>query len=289
LLFYSKGRTKIFNPVMGEYSPEQLSRYRGIDGTRRYKAENLTAPHFSEARTIPWRGTHPGADRQWRFSIDELERLYAEGRILLRRDGCPRKDGLKEYLDEASGAPAQDIWTDIMVGPTSGERLGYPTQKPLQLLERIIAASSNEGDMVLDPFCGCATAIAAAHKLNRRWIGIDIAFHAIKRVAQARLQDEYGLVEGEHYTVSGVPRTLEGAQSLWRQDKYAFQRWAIEQVNGFVTTKRTADGGIDGRLYFALPGENQMRSMVIEVKGGRNIGVNVIRSLVGVLMYAAVE
>ena len=283
LLFYSKGRTKIFKPVMGEYSPEQLRRYKGVEGTRRYKAENLTAPHFSETRTIPWRGTHPGRDRKWRFSMDELERLYADGRILLRRDGCPRKDGLKEYLDEVDGAPAQDIWTDIVVGPTSGERLGYPTQKPLKLLERIIAASSNEGDTVLDPFCGSATAIAAAHKLNRQWIGIDIAFHAIKRVAQVRLQDEYGLVEGEHYTVSGVPRTLEGAQSLWRQDKYAFQRWAIEQVNGFVTTKRTADGGIDGRLYFALPGENQMRSMVIEVKGGRNIGVNVIRSLVGVL------
>lgn len=136
---------------------------------------------------------------------------------------------------------------------------------------------------MFDPFCGCATTIAAAHELNRQWIGIDIAYHAIRRVAQVRLQDDYGLIEGQHYTVTGVPRTLEGAQSLWKQDKYQFQRWAVEQVNGFVTTRRTADGGIDGRLYFALPGENQMRSMVIEVKGGKNIGVNVIRSLVGVL------
>jgi hypothetical protein len=153
----------------------------------------------------------------------------------------------------------------------------------LALLKRIIEVSSNVGDKVFDPFCGCATTICAAHELNRKWIGIDIAYHAIKRVAQVRLHDDYGLVEGVHYTVAGVPRTLEGAQSLWRQDKYGFQRWAVEQVNGFVTTRRTADGGIDGRVWFSLPGEKQLRSMVIEVKGGKNVGINVMRALRGAL------
>lgn len=182
-----------------------------------------------------------------------------------------------------SGKAMSDVWPMPIISSSSKERIGYPTQKPLALLKRIIEASTLPGDVVLDPFCGCATTIAAAHELGRKWIGIDIAYHAVKRVAQVRLQDKYGLVEGVNYTVSGVPRTLEGAESLWHQDKYGFQRWAVEQVNGFVTTKRTADGGIDGRVWFALPAEKQLRSMVIEVKGGKNVGINVVRALRGAL------
>jgi len=174
LLYYSKTPTKTFNRVAGEFSTEQLARYKYEDKGGPYKAENLTAPHFSETRTVEWRGVHPGADRQWRFGMDELDRLYEEGRILLRRDGKPRKDGLKEYLDPALGPALQDIWTDIQLGPTDKERLGYPTQKPIALLERIIASSSNEGDVVLDPFCGCGTAVDAAQKLGRKWVGIDV-------------------------------------------------------------------------------------------------------------------
>jgi site-specific DNA-methyltransferase (adenine-specific) len=169
LLFYSKAPGKTFNRVTGQYSDEQLSRYKYEDDRGRFRAENLTAPHFSETRTVEWRGTHPGANRQWRFGIEELERLYAEGRILLQRNGRPRKDGLKEYLDDAEGPPLQDIWTDIGLGPTAGERLGYQTQKPLALLKRIISASTNLGDVVLDPFCGCGTTIHAAQKLDRQW------------------------------------------------------------------------------------------------------------------------
>jgi site-specific DNA-methyltransferase (adenine-specific) len=112
----------------------------------------------------------------------ELERLYAAGRILLQRNGTPRKDGLKEYLEEAEGPPLQDIWTDIGLGPTAGERLGYQTQKPLALLERIISASSDPGDVVLDPFCGCGTTIHAAQKLDGQWIGIDITYLAINLI-----------------------------------------------------------------------------------------------------------
>ena len=163
--------------------------------------------------------------------------------------------------------------------------MGYATQKPLALLERIIVASSNPGDVVLDPFCGCATTMEAAHNLGRKWIGIDIAIHAVKRVARVRLTERLGLVEGQDFTVEGVPRTVEGAQDLWERDKYHFQKWAVEQADGFVTTKRSADGGIDGRVYFAVPHAQDLQSMVVEVKGGANPSIRDLRALKGVLDY----
>ena len=136
---------------------------------------------------------------------------------------------------------------------------------------------------MLDPFCGCATTIAAAHHLNRRWVGIDIAIHAVKRVASVRLKERLGLIEGQDFIVEGVPRTVEGAQDLWQRDPYHFQKWAVEQVDGFVTTRRSADGGIDGRLYFAIPHSQDLQSMVIEVKGGKSVNISVVRALRGVL------
>ena len=180
----------------------------------------------------------------------------------------------------------RDVWEDIpAVINVSKERMGYATQKPLALLERIIKASSNPGDLILDPFCGCATTLEAAEKLDRRWIGIDIAIHAVKRVARVRLRERLGLVEGKDFTIEGVPHTVEGAKDLWRRDKYHFQKWAVEEIEGFVTTKRSADGGIDGRVYYAVPHAQELQSMVVEVKGGKNVGINVLRELKGVLDY----
>ncbi|MDE3260843.1 MAG: DNA methyltransferase [Acidobacteriota bacterium] len=182
------------------------------------------------------------------------------------------------------GVVAQDVITDIPpVSAKDAERTGYKTQKPVRLLERIIRASSDEGDLVFDPFCGCATTIEAAHQLNRRWIGVDIAIHAIKRITANRLHERLNLTAGTHFTIEGVPRNVEGAKDLWNRDKYQFQKWAVEQVDGFVTTKRTADGGIDGRLYYALPGATSLDSMAMEVKGGRNVSIQDVRSLRGVL------
>ena len=183
-----------------------------------------------------------------------------------------------------SGQPIQDVITDIPpINSQAKERLGYATQKPLKLLDRIIKASSNEDDVVFDPFCGCASTLEAAHRLNRQWIGIDIAIHAIKRVARVRLVDRCGLVADQDFTIDGVPRNVEGAKDLWERDKYHFQRWAVEQVDGFVTTRRTADCGIDGRLYFGLPREKSLQSMAIEVKGGKNVSIRDLRALKGVL------
>ena len=176
----------------------------------------------------------------------------------------------------------RDVWEISYLNSNAKERLGYKTQKPVELLKRVIKASTNEGDVVFDPFCGCATTIEAAHKLGRKWIGIDIAIHAIKRVAKIRLQDRLQLAEGRDFEISGVPQTLEGAKDLWKRDKYHFQKWVVEEVDGFVTSKRTADGGIDGRLYFQTT-EPDLQSMVIEVKGGANVGIGVVRDLRGVL------
>ena len=150
-------------------------------------------------------------------------------------------------------------------------------------MHRIITSSSNEGDVVFDPFCGCAPTLEAVHRLNRRWIGIDIAIHAIKRVTALRLQDRLGLVDGEDFTIEGIPRNIEGARDLWERDTYHFQKWAVEEVDGFVTIKRTAYGGVDGRLYFDCPGEKDLQSMAIEVKGGKNVGIRDLRALHGVV------
>ena len=179
--------------------------------------------------------------------------------------------------------PCPDVWTINIINPRANERMGYKTQKPLKLLERIIEASSNKGDVVFDPFCGCATTLEAAHSLGRKWIGIDIAIHAIKRVARIRLQERLHLVLGRDFDIDGVPRNVEGAKDLWERDKYHFQKWAVEQVDGFVTTKRTADGGIDGRLYFEILGERDLQSMVLEVKGGKNVTIADLRALHSVL------
>ena len=181
LLFYSKGELFTFNQPYVDYGEAQLKRYQPDENGRMYKAENLTFTTPNSLRTFEWRGTKLPPNRYWGASLEQLEAWLAEGRILLKRDGSPRMDGLKIYLDETKGKRVGTNWTDIPRIPnTSRERLGYPTQKPLALLERIISASTNAGDVVLDPFCGCGTTIDAAQLLARRWIGIDIT-HKLTR------------------------------------------------------------------------------------------------------------
>jgi len=299
ILFYSKSDRYTWNRVLQAYDPDYVKRfyrYTDDDDGRRYRVGDLTGAGTREGESgRPWRhhsptagGRHwavprsfPGSENMPSGVIAGLDYLDEIGRVHWpsRGRGVP---AFKRYLDDMDGMAAQDIIMDIQ--PAYGrERMGYATQKPLALLDRLIEAGSNEGDVVLDPFCGCATTVEAAHNLKRRWIGIDIAIHAVKRVASVRLKDRLGLVEGEDFTVEGVPRDLEGARDLWERDKYHFQKWAVEQVDGFVTTKRTADGGIDGRLYFALPDDPDLQSMVLEVKGGRTVSIRDLRALHGVL------
>ena len=288
VLFYSKTDKYVWRKIYQDYDQSYIDAFythEDEDG-RRWRRSDLTgAGTVQEGETgLPWRGIDVTAKgRHWSKTHNELDLMDSEGKI-----HWPKKEGgmpmLKRYLDEQPGVPLQDVWTDIKpIHNLAEERMGYATQKPVALLERIIEASSNEGDVVMDPFCGCATTLEAAHKLNRRWIGIDIAIHAIKRVAAIRLGERCHLRQGKDFEISGVPHTLEGAKDLWERDKYHFQKWAVEEVDGFVTTRRTADGGIDGRLYFDMPGERDLQSMVLEVKGGANVTIADLRALHSVL------
>ena len=301
LLMYSKTDHYVWNRVLQPYDDDYLdANYRYEDEHGRYRLTEITGPgaRFGQSGQ-PWRGVDPTQrGRHWavpqlpswvsrptgyeQMSVqDRLDFIDTQGLINWPTNGVmPR---FKRHLDiKNGGVPIQDMIWDI--NPVGGnEDMGYDTQKPISLLERVIKASSNPGDVVLDPFCGCASTIEAAERLGRRWIGIDIAIHAVKRVARLRLNDRLGLIEGQDYVIEGVPRTLEGAQDLWVRDKYNFQTWAVEQVEGFVTTKRTADGGIDGRLYFAVPDAPELQSMILEVKGGHNVTIRVVRELKGVL------
>jgi DNA modification methylase len=267
LLYYSKTAEKTFNRVGGSYSPEQLARFKYAEPNGRlYKAENLTGAGASMSGTYVWRGIHPGANRHWAVSREELDRLWDEGHILTQKDGRPRKDGRKIYLDEAEVPPLQDLWTDIRLGPTDSERLGYPTQKPLALLERIISVSSNPGDVVLDPFCGCGTAVDAAQRLGRQWIGIDITHLAINLI-KVRLGSAYG--PDIKFDVIGEPTDLAGAQDLASSDPYQFQWWALGLVGARpVEQKKGADKGIDGRLFFHEQQGGETKQVILSVKAG---------------------
>ncbi|MGB2876047.1 MAG: DNA methyltransferase [Gaiellaceae bacterium] len=264
LLYYSKTSKKTFNPVPGSHSEAQLSRYKYEDERGAYRAENLTAPDYSPNRSFEWRGVHPGRDRHWAMPLEDLERLYGEGRILLRRDGKPRKDGLKIYLSEADAPALQDIWTDIILAPTTGERLGYPTQKPEGLLERIISVSSNPGDVVLDPFCGCGTAVAVAERLNRRWTGIDITNLALG-VIKYRFKRDFDRPVG--FEPIGEPETVPDAEALAKQDRDQFEWWALGLLRiDLLDKKKGSDRGVDGRLFFH--DGDEARQIIISVKSG---------------------
>ena len=220
-------------------------------------------------------------NKDWFFNGDNVRIPIKEESI--ERYKSERKIGGKSYVGGSETKIPEDVWKIPVVKHNSYESTGYRTQKPLKLVDRIIKAACPDNGTVLDPFCGCATTLESAHTLGRKWIGIDIAIHAVKRVARIRLQHRLGLVEGQDFTIDGVPRNMEGARDLWERDKYHFQKWAVEEVEGFVTAKRTADGGIDGRLYFPLPNEPDLQSMAIEVKGGKNISIKDLRALKGVL------
>lgn len=200
---------------------------------------------------------------------DEHGRKYAR---------IKNKDG--SYSDVYLSDVVYEDWWQIPYA-RGDEHMGYPTQKPVKLLNRIIQASSNEGDVVFDPFCGCGTTLESAQELKRNWIGIDIAIHAIKRVSAIRLKERCGLHQGKDYELTGVPRNLEGAEELWQRDKYQFQKWAVEMVDGFVTAKKASDGGVDGRLYFDI--DNELKAMKLEVKGGSTIRVESLRALAGII------
>jgi len=310
IFFYSKSANWKWNQLYTAYDERYLSSaYRHMDADgRRYRRGDLTAAKPGGDVSYGWpikrrqegeweadltndylnpragweyRQVPPYKGRFWAFSKANMIEFAKQGRLVYASSGMPE---YKRYLDEQPGVPLQNDWGDII--PVSGaERLGYPTQKPLALLERIISASSNEGDVVLDPFCGCGTAVHAAQKLGRRWIGIDITYLAIGLI-ERRLKEAF---PGIQYEVVGEPRGLMDAEHLAATEPHQFQYWITTKIGGqpYQGGRKGADRGIDGYIYFTRNDEKHGRSTteaaIISVKAGRNVGVAMVRDLKGVM------
>ena len=250
---------------------------------RKYRKRDLTAPaHGRSSGQYEWKGKRPPEGRMWSYTEENMALLEQEGRVVYTSTGMPR---LKIYVDDLRGIPYQDVWAspDLWLNSAAKERLGYPTQKPEALLERVIASSSNEGDTVLDPFCGCGTAIAVAQRLKRGWIGIDITHLAVGLIKH-RLRDTFGPAVDKTYTVIGEPADAASAAELAGSDPYQFQWWALGLVGARpVEGKKGADKGIDGRLYFHDDREGAATKQVIfSVKAG-HVSVAQVRDLRGVI------
>ncbi len=286
LLFYSKSDEWKWNQTYIPYSASYIkSHYSQVEpGTgRRFTTRDLTASmqRASSGQLYEWKGFRPPPSRCWAYAIENMERFEAEGLLTYSDRGMPR---LKLYLDSMPGVPCDDVWVDIdAINSQAQERLGYPTQKPETLLERIIKTSSNEGDRVLDPFCGCGTAISVAHRLNRNWIGIDITHLAIGLI-KSRLRDAFGEEVAKTYTVIGEPTSLPDAAELAKEDPYQFQWWALGLVGARrVDQRKGADQGIDGRLLFHDDvATGKTKQIILSVKAG-HVNVSQLRDLRGVI------
>ena len=208
-----------------------------------------------------------------------MQRLHNEGRIKYT------KKGVAEYIrffDEMPGVPLQDIWTDIPpINSQARERLGYPTQKPEALLERIIKASSNEGDLVLDPFCGCGTTVTVAERLKRHWIGIDITYLAINLIKK-RLHDSFAPNDLADFEIIGAPADVASAEELARLNRHQFEWWALSLVDAAPAQdkKKGADRGVDGVLYFQEKDDGPYQKIIVQVKSG-HVGAKEVRELEG--------
>ncbi|NMM43876.1 site-specific DNA-methyltransferase [Rhodospirillaceae bacterium KN72] len=280
LLMYRKGDKFTWNTQYKPHSEKYIkSHYSKVEPStgRNYTLGDCLNPNPNRPNlTYEWNG-HV---RVWRWKKEKMQALHNQGRLVYTKTGMPR---YKRYLDEMKGTPFTTVWTDIPpLNSQARERLGYPTQKPLTLLERIVSASSNEGDVVLDPFCGCGTTIEAAQRLNRAWIGIDVAIHAVK-VVEGRLEKVANA--GRSYGLEGIPRDFASAVRLAEKDKYQFQWWANYLFNPHALReqKRGADRGVDGELYFPNGPGRPWGRMLTSVKGGDNIGPAMVRDFRGVL------
>ncbi len=283
IYFYTKSKNWKWNQLYTPYDEKYIATfYRHTEeGTgRKYRMDNLTAAKRGGDTSYEWHGVKPYKGRYWAYSRAKMEQFEREGRLVYTKTGMPT---YKRYLDEMPGVALQNDWQDI--SPAFGnEYLGYPTQKPLALLERIIQASSGEGDTVLDPFCGCGTAVHAAQKLNRRWIGIDITHLAIALI-EIRMRKAFkDSVPPIQFEVHGTPKDLDGARELFARDPYEFQYWACPLVNAqpYQGRKKGADGGIDGLIFFQ-DDKGPSKKIIISVKGGENVGVSMVRDLAHVI------
>ena len=284
VLFYAKTKEAEFHPLYTTHDQSYLDkfyRHDDEDGRGTYRLGDMASPNPRPNMMYEWMGFASPA-KGWRYQRETMQKLHNEGRIQYprNRDGTldtTRRPSLKRYLGEQEGSIVTNVWDDIQpLHAAAVEALDYPTQKPLALLERIINASSNPGDIVLDPFCGCGTAIHAAEKLGRGWIGIDITHLAVSLI-ERRMK---GAFPGIVFEVHGTPRDYAGARNLAERDKYQFQFWALSLVKAqpYKSGKKGADGGTDGLIYFQ-DDKGPAKKIIVSVKGGESVSREMIAGL----------
>lgn len=284
ILAYTKGPDATWNPDASfvAYNEDELDertsskyRYKDDDG-RLYRLDSLINPNANRPNLTY---EFMGVTRVWRWSKDRMQKALEQGIVVQSKPG--RVPQMKRYLDEQRGRPLGDVWTDIPpINSRAAERLGYPTQKPLALMERIIALSSNPGDLVLDPFCGCGTTVDAAQRLDRRWIGIDITYIAVDLIRN-RLKHTYGDSVLDTFDINGIPRDVAGARALFAKSPFEFERWAVSLIGAEPNQKQVGDRGIDGVARFPLGPKNQFGRVLVSVKGGKTLNPGMVRDLGG--------
>ena len=286
ILFYTKSMNTLRNELYESHSQEYIEKfykYRDPNG-RLYTLDNITGPGGASKGNPQYEFL--GITRYWRYSKNRMEELYQQGRIIQTKPGTvPR---YKRYLDEMQGIPLQDLWNDISpISSQARERLGYPTQKPEALLERIIKASSNKGDVILDAYCGCGTTIAVAERLERNWIGIDITYQSISLMLK-RLEDSFGKNVLDKIELNGIPKDIESAKALATKPddrtRKEFEKWAVltySNNRAVINDKKGADKGVDAIAYFQGDKDNREK-IIFQVKSG-NVKSGDIRDLQGTM------
>lgn len=271
ILFYGKGDHITWNNLYLDHREEYIDSHYGKaepETGRRYTLDNLLNPNKDRPNLTYEFPPDSGNVRVWRWTKERMMQALKDGLVIIpEKGGMPR---YKRYLDEMKGTPVTSVWNDIPpINSQAQERLGYPTQKPIVLLERIISASSNEGDIVLDPFCGCGTTITAAQKTKRRWIGIDVTHLAINLI-KWRMKHMFSLEPKRDYAVIGEPEDLTGAQELAEQDRFQFQWWALSLIDArpYGDKKKGKDTGIDGYIYFSEEKDKTGKG-IVSVKSGK--------------------
>jgi site-specific DNA-methyltransferase (adenine-specific) len=281
ILFYARSSATPFTRQYRASNPGYVaSKFTHVEEEtgRTYRLDNLTSPSYRPNLVYEYKGYSP-PPKGWAVSLKRMEEMDADNRLYFPTKKTQRIQR-KRYLDELEGETVDSLWDDIPpINSQAKERLGYPTQKPLALLERIIAASSKEGDVVLDPFCGCGTAVDAAQKLRRQWVGIDVTYLAVDLIRK-RLRHSYGEDIESTYEVHGIPTDVPGAEALFNENPFDFERWAVSLVDGQPNEKQVGDKGIDGRIRFYAD-KDKIGTMVVSVKGGKQIAPTMMRDLVG--------
>lgn len=287
ILFYAKSPAATFTTQYLEHDPEYVERayrHKDPDG-RRWQSQNLASPNPRPNLTYPYTAlnqeTYEPHPNGWKVSPERMLELDQQGRLVYPSKPTGRLR-VKNYLDEMKGPALGDLWADVppLTG-SNAERLGYPTQKPVALLERILAASSNPGDVILDPFCGCGTSIDAAQRMGRQWIGIDVTFLAVDLI-EKRLKDTFY----DHqisYDVRGIPEDLEGALSLFKANPFDFERWAVSLVDATPNERQVGDRGSDGVIRFPTDNRTGMGMGLVSVKGGKTVNPAMVRDLAGTI------